>query len=406
MKKFLFLLFASLSVFAAPDFGPVVNAALTPERGWMSNGWNWAKYTFQNPSSDSYKVTKFVAHWRGDNDTWEENLDIALEPSSEASWGPAMYYPDSVRKLSPQGPAVEGVFTLSKANGETISLPSLLEVKTATLETPLQALTGNYMIVSLQKKNWKGEKWEKEMLGWMDEAYAAMMELTGHRPFKGALSKIEETPNAYAWAYAGNPIVLTMDFVPQTLEEFKQGIMSFGWTHEMGHNFDDEIGEYYIWSGPCAEFHANFKLTYAFSHMPSADYLGIYGKGTDYLPLSNEKRMPIKKFSDSFFLCFGDSYLADSERTYDTLNSDEIQAFFQKIVKVYGWDVMKKWYRLFVELNEKDVPKIEKEEDRLPVALAALNVATGQNLIKYYQLWRFPVTEEQLTEIAKKYGWQ
>ena len=110
--------------------------------------------------------------------------------------------------------------------------------------------------------------------------------------------------------------------------------------------------------------------------------------------------------SDSFFLCFGDSYLADSERTYDTLNSDEIQAFFQKIVKVYGWDVMKKWYRLFVELNEKGVPKIEKEEDRLPVALAALNVATGQNLIKYYQLWRFPVTEEQLAEIAKKYGWQ
>ena len=85
MKKFLFLLFASLSVFAAPNFGPVVNAALTPERGWMSNGWNWAKYTFQNPSPDSYKVTKFVAHWRGDNDTWEENLDIALEPSSEAS---------------------------------------------------------------------------------------------------------------------------------------------------------------------------------------------------------------------------------------------------------------------------------------------------------------------------------
>ena len=67
---------------------------------------------------------------------------------------------------------------------------------------------------------------------------------------------------------------------------------------------------------------------------------------------------------------------------------------------------MKKWYRLFVELKEKGVPVIEKEEDRLPVALAALNAATGQNLIKYYQLWRFPVTEEQLTEIAKKYGWQ
>ena len=405
MKKFFaFLIFFSATALAAPN--PVtISGGLSPANGWMSNAWNWGRFKFQNNANTEFTVLKYHGSWRGSEDFWENDVQVKLPPKGEGQWESAMYYPNEMQNLSPKGPAILGYFTVQSKNGKEIKIPYDFEVKTATLETPLVAVTGTYMVISLQKKNWTNEPWEKELLDWMDETYAAMTDLVGRRPFDGALSRIEETPNSFAWAYAGNPIVLTGDFVPSTLQDFKKGLLSFGWTHEMGHNFDDKIGEYYIWNAACAEFHANLKVCYAFEHMECAKKLGLEPKFTKYYPLDKTKRIAPNKLSDTFFLCFGDEYLADQKRTWDTLNSDEINAFFQRIIKVYGWDVIKRWYRLFVDLDKKGFPIIEKEEDRMPVALAALNKACGHNLIKTYQLWRFPVTEEQLLTISKKYGW-
>jgi len=41
--------------------------------------------------------------------------------------------------------------------------------------------------------------------------------------------------------------------------------------HEVGHNFD-VLGDWYIWSGPAAEWQANFKLAYAFETIPDQSY--------------------------------------------------------------------------------------------------------------------------------------
>jgi len=138
--------------------------------------------------------------------------------------------------------------------------------------------------------------------------------------------------------------------------------------------------------------------------MPSRKYLSIRWRGTDVLPVDKDERVPITKLGDRFFLLFGEKYLADQTRSWKTLDSDELQSFFQRIVRVYGWDPIKKWYRLIGAVKDKGIPAPTTPEEKVNFQFAALNKAVGQNLIKYYQLWRFPVTEESLKAAAEKYG--
>ena len=114
---------------------------------------------------------------------------------------------------------------------------------------------------------------EEQMIRWLDQSYKAMWDLTGRQPYGGDMIIIQESPPHPWYAYAGNPIVMDTTYVDKLIEEVNAGGMPFGWIHEMGHDFDDGIGKWYIWNGDSCEWQANWKLNYAYETIPDQGVL-------------------------------------------------------------------------------------------------------------------------------------
>lgn len=403
------LLFAmSVSLLADPAAPTALSVKAGPEFdiGFDVGAWNKAKFVFKNSGQKDWTVEEMEAQWIGseNSEPWTQEVNVTVAPGKEAKWLHDTYLPKDMFEKMPDGKVVmKGKFRV-KREGKATYLPFELKTKRAVLEEPLASITGKYIYVSFQKSRFDGGLWQRDMLKWMDEVYECYVDLVGRKPFDGKITGMKESPNRFAWAYAGNPVTLTGLYVPDTISEFKQGLMSWGWAHEVGHNFDCDLTDYLRWDHDSTEFQANIKVLYAFDHMPSRKYLSIRWRGTDLLPRDKDERIPITKLGDRFFLLFGEGYLADKTRSWKTLDSDELQSFYQRIVRVYGWDPIKKWYRLIGAVKDKGIPAPTTPEEKVNFQFAALNKAVGQNLIKYYQLWRFPVTEESLKAAAEKYG--
>lgn len=422
MKKFSLLLFVLLgfSLSAAEtsvekptnssEKSPVkVSADAEFEIGFHVGGWNTAKFVFENQDTQAWEIVKMDSSWKDTAKRWPSDVNKVVAAGESLKWLYPTYYSEDFHKGQNYGPIVmEGIFTLRPAGStneaKNISLPFTLTTKKATLEEDLATITGKFVRVSFQKSRFDGKEWQKEMLQWMDEVYVCMEDLTGRRPFDGANLELRETPSRKAWAYAGNPVVLNSLYVPTTIEEFKEGLMSWGWAHETGHNFDCDLKDFLRWNSPSTEFQANIKVLYAFEHMPSSKYLDIRWKGLPGYPRAPKEREAISELGNHYFLFFGDEYLANPERTWDTMSSDDILSLFLRVVRVYGWDVIKKWYRIIGQVKDSGKEPPKTPEEKVNFVMAALNEAVGQNLIKTYQLWRLPITQESLKETKERYG--
>lgn len=400
----------SLAVLGAPAHKVTVTAGPECDIGFdlgdENGGWNKAKFVFQNGDSRAYKVTLMEARWAGDKDenVWTIEPNVTVEPGQSAQWLHDTYLPREQYRRMGQKIGMEGRFTLKAADGRTIRLPFKFTTKEAVLPEPLVSITGKYMFVSLQKSRIDGGEWQKLALGLMDQVYECMTELVGRRPFGGALSELRESPNRTAWAYAGNPIVLNDACVGQTVAEFKQGLMSFGWAHETGHNFDCDMDEFLRWDYASQEAQANLKAIYAFEHMPAGTNLFLVWGGTEYYPLPKGELMPVRSMGDRFFLNWGDAYIADPGKTWNDIQSDDYLSFYYRVAKVYGWDTYKRLYRILGSLKDSGKPWPRSKEGKINLMLAALNKAAGQNLLPTYRVWKFPVTEETLKKTAELYG--
>jgi hypothetical protein len=406
------LVCALLAATPAPADAPpfALRAENRQPKGWGADGWGSYRFLLRNDSPGAATIVKWTAHWEAKGkrigEPWGGEIDEALSAGKEATRDEVGVLPEAVAKAAkPDAPVMAGSFFFRR-DGETIEVPFRLEIPEAVLPEPLRRITGKTVGLELMESRFKNFKHLDRTLRWTDECYSAMTDLTGERPFGGKRMIFKEAPAHPWWAYAGREMILNTDYVEETVKDFDRGILSFGWIHEVGHNFDDVLGKWYIWSGPAAEFQANFKLAYAVENVPDRSFRIRWEDGAP--AYGGEKRpealLTGPELTEKFFLLFGDPYLADSKRNWDTLSSDEIHAFFQRLQRVYGWDVFKRWYRTYRKLEEEGRTPPEKPEEKISLIAAILSAETRVDLVPVFQMWRFPVTEASAKAMSERYS--
>lgn len=379
---------------------PTVEATNNQPKGWMAGGWGGYRIKVKAPGA--FRVVRWDARWTDaggkalPGDPW--GGDVGVEATDKWSKDEVGYL--SLEVLGKGTPYVDGSVTISQS-GQTSVLPFRFSVSEAKLPEPLKTIQGKTVAISLQASRFKTFKTSKRALGWIDRCYQSMIDLTGERPFGGKIMVFKESPVHPWWAYAGQEMILNTDYVGQTIREFDEGLISFGWVHEVGHNFDT-LGDWTIWSGPAAEFQANFKLCYALESLGEGVRVRARNGTSLYAPGVPDNPISPSHLIDAFYMPFGDEYLADPSRKWDSLSSDEIHAFFMRLQKTYGWEPFKRWYRTYRRLADEGKKSPETPEEKVALAAAILCKETKTDLLPAFRLWRLPV--DKVDAMRERYG--
>ncbi len=376
--------------------------------GWMAGGWGGYRFRFQNQSPFPVRLIRFEAHWeargRPVGQPWSAQLDQIVAPGAELERNEIGFLPrEIVDAALPGHPTMVGSF-VAQRDGIEEALAFQLAIPAAQLPEPLELRHGRYVGLSLMRSRWASWANGGLALSWLDQAYQAMHELTGVSPHGGELLRLEESPPNPYFAYAGLPIVLNTRYVPSSMQEVDNGHMTFGWLHELGHVFD-ELGRWYNWNGAASEFQANFKLAYAFEHVSDPpwriDWRGW--RNPSYPHPTEGSVVDGRTFVDCLFTFNGDAYLADGARDWSSLGSDETQAFFQRIQRIYGWEAFRRWYRVYGRLQERGKQPPAAPEDKIALAAAILCRTSNADLLPVFRRWRFPVSEASVADMARRY---
>lgn len=386
-----------------------LHAENSQPKGWGAGGWGSYRFVLKNDTGQDAVIVSWSAHWEAQGrpigDAWGGDVNQPLPAGKTVTRDEVGLLPVEVARAAKPGAAeMAGQFVVRQGN-QNIPLPFHVNVPEATLPEPLKLVRGKTVGLDLMQSRYKTFHHLDRTLRWLDECYAAMIELTGEKPFGGKLMIYKEAPPHPWWAYAGQEMILNTDYVGSTLKDFDDGLISFGWVHEVGHNFDAELGKWYIWSGPAAEWQANFKLCYALESIPDQSFrIRWTFQAPGYPAPDTHIRLTGTQLVERFFLMFGDKYLADPSRAWDTLSSDEMHTFFQRLQRVYGWDVFKRWYRTYRRLENAGQKPPEKSEEKIALIAAILSAETKVDLVPTFQRWRFPVTPESVRAMRERYG--
>ena len=378
-----------------------------PEEGWMKNGWGKVFFTVENKTDNTVELVKSQMQWMANGnvmlDPWSNDFNTRIDAGqTQKQEIMAWYNPHVLEAAENKIGQIKGAIVYTVHDKEK-SLDYVLDVPEATLAEPLKKVKGQYVTLNLMESRYDGIDNIDTIITGMDAVYQAMADLTGHRPYDAANVEYKECPRNFAWAYAGNPIVLNTSYVKESIDEYNSGLINFGWTHELGHDFDDSIGHWYIVTGEWAEFQANIKLSYAWETVAdgTGDFLvRLWEQGGSRTKLP---KVTGRQFNDSYFLTFGMGYLADSDRSWESLKSDELHSFHSLLVRRYGWDILKQTYRTYVAFNEKGLKPPKDKAEKVNLMCAVMSKAVGKDLSAVYQQWRMPVTAEGIKAAKEKY---
>lgn len=387
-----------------------VNVACTQPLGWMADGWGSCKFTFKNDGKALVEVVKWIAYWQINNEHYGESLggdiNLNLTPGQEATqYGIGNLPVDIVEKSKPGNPVLSGTVTIRFENSSEQEIPFSIDIPEAILREKTKVILSEHVGIELIESRFENLKDQKQMLRWMDQCYTAMQELTGQVIYDGKPLIIKESPAHPWWAYADNPIVLNTECVPDVMDDYNQGIISFGWVHEMGHVFDGDLREWFDWNISAVEWQANWKLAYAYETIPDRSFKTRWdkNKNNSYNPAVKGQLLEGKQFIDSYFLFFGDPYLADTTRRWESMSSDDIHSFCQRLVRLYGWEPFKQWYRTYARFDKLGLKKPETPEGKIQLMAAILTHEIGIDLVPIFQRWRMPVTQEDIDTMNKTY---
>lgn len=394
-------------VLHAADASLTIACRSAPDSGWMAGGYGNLHFTFDNKSDQPMTVMALSGHWHAngqpsDRKPWYWEVNQVVEPGTTGKFQLTSWMPPEIAESSPnQKPSVLITAKVRGADGQEASSNAVMvEVAIAALTEKLKRVDGRFVAMELGESRFKNFKNSKEVLAFLDQTYLAMQDLTGFTPYDGNILVIKECPDNPSWAYAGNPIMANTKFVGQTVEEFDRFEVSFGWTHEMGHCFD--FGGWYIWNSPASEFQANFKLAFAYEMLltPESKFRMVSWKS---LVGNEKKRLTGREFVDGHVVAAADEYLADASRTWDKMDADDLHAFFYRIVRTYGWEPIKRWYRTYDILTKAGYERPEDDAGKVQLICAILSRAIGVDLQPRFALWRFPVTSQDVAAMDARY---
>lgn len=385
-----------------------LKASNAQPQGWGIGGWGSYRFVLHNPSPTEATIVSWSAHWEANGKqigaAFGGDINQKILAGKDVTRDETGVLPeDAVKAARPKLAHLVGQFVVNTGTS-TVNLPYDIEIKEFILAEPLKEVDGKMVGMELMTSRYRNFKHIDRTLKWMDESYSAMIDLTGERPYGGKRMIYLESPPHPWWAYAGQKMILNTEYVGETLKHFDDGLVEFGWVHEVGHNFDDPLGKWYIWSGPAAEFQANFKLAYAFENIPDQSFrMKWVSEAAGYPAPDKNIRLTGHEFVDKFFMMFGDEYLADSNRKWDSLTSDEIHTLFQRIQVVYGWEPFKRWYRTYRRLEDAGQKPPEKAEDKVSLIAAILSYETKVDLTPLFVMWRFPINADSVKLMKEKY---
>ncbi len=400
----------TIALGAATAFAEEVSlsAQNTMPKGWGAGGWGSFRFVLRNTGGTRAQILSWTAHWEAAGkpfgDTFGGDVGDFIEPGKRVERNEvAILPPDAVKAAKPGNAVIVGSFQV-RTDQKSTTLPFRIEVPEYVLPEALKLVKGHTVGIQLMESRFRSFKHLDRTLTWIDSAYASMIDLTGEHPFGGRLMVFKEAPPHPWWAYAGEEMILNTDYVGETLRDFDDGLISFGWVHEVGHNFD-VLGDWYQWDGASTEFQANFKLAYAFEHIADQSFrIKWTFQAPGYPAPDPNTRLTGQELVDRFFLQFGDQYLADPSRKWQSLSSDELQTFFQRLQVEYGWDVFKKWYRTYRTLADKGLHPPSTAEEKISLMAAILSREAKVDLLPVFQRWRLPVTAESLESVRQKYS--
>ena len=390
--------------------GVEITASVYPPEGFMKNSWGQIRYRMDNKSDKVAKLIKVEHTWsfagEKSNDSWTTNLNVVASPGKTGKTEKYQYLPGSIAdkgEASSNGfSTILNVLTYSIGD-EVKTFDYALDVDVATIDEPFEEHEGQYVTLNFTKKAFEGIDNLPEILACMDNVYLAMMELTGYRPFDAKKIEYRECPRHSAWAFAGNPINLNRLYVRDSLVSYSRGEINFGWTHELGHDFDNGgINSWYRISSQYAEYQANIKLAYAWSKLAvdGSDFLVTLWSRTGQR--SGLPKVTGTQFVNSFFYGFGEDYLL-SDRKWESMLSDEFFDFHIRMIRTYGWELLENWYKAMHALMNKGLERPASNEDKLNLSCAIFSEISGKDQVKYFQKWRFPVTEEGVKAAKENY---
>jgi len=397
-----------LSCVCSPTWAQVsVTGSCDQTGGWLAGGWGSYRVVVENESTESVTVKRFHMQWQGRDDEEDhqgDELDIRIAPGAKWVKSDVRYmFADVAEAAGEKTPAMAGVVAV-EMESDIQEIPFSFEVPVAVLPEPTRMIKGTHVGLELMESRFDEFENLDRTSRWMDQSYEAMADLTGGRPYDGNTVVLKESPEHPYWAYAGQEIILNTRYIGSTLGDFDKGLMSFGWVHEMGHDFDDGIGEWYIWSGPAGEWQANFKLCYAAETMEDQSFRYAWTFQPPHFPSPDTSiRLTGYELTERMFLMYGDRYLADPNRSWETLESDEMHSLFQRIQRVYGWEIYKDWYRTYRTLKEKGFEPPQSRVDKINLIAAILSREAKVDLVPVFRQWRMPVSKEQVTTMAQKY---
>jgi hexosaminidase len=270
------------------------------------------------------------------------------------------------------------------------------EARPAAAEEPVKTVKGKQVTLEFRESDFKLLKSQAEFLAFLDSVYERMQELTYASP----PMILRGHKNLGAWGTAGlDGVRIDWTCVPGFMTGFNTGMIEFGVVHEIGHVFDARnFPRWYITPGCGGETFGNIKLSYALEMLLRKDNayrieFGPGGKQTGY------------DFNNNFYLPAGKKYLA-SDTPWEKLGVDELHAFHMTLIRKYGWDVYKKWFRAYYLIEaQKDgrAPPSCNDPVRINLVCALLSAFSGDNLVADFQQWRMPVTEASVNEVRKRY---
>ena len=197
-----------------------------------------------------------------------------------------------------------------------------------------RCIKGKY-VDTYVRKNTYDKFTDEEIQIWADDldfAYEQLAELVGDVPYNGDKIIINSTAEPFVSkviAYAGNPIKLNYYYEYEDLERvIKQGCVSFGMFHEIGHDFD------YIfdWSID-GEVTTNYKMLYILDH-------------SDRIVIAGETPTDSRGLRDHYKKTYYDTSVGVRNGKYDLFAMVYIYSRFTDVV---GWDAVKATFREFGE---------------------------------------------------------
>ncbi|WP_162497524.1 M60 family metallopeptidase [Aureibaculum marinum] len=382
-----------------------IDATCNQKDGWMPNGWGSYTIALQNTSKkDTLYLSKWEMHWANQKEGKFRDVTKVLAPGEKWKFNEVSHLSQKVvDEFGKKSPFKKGKF-IANIKGKQKEFKFKLTIPAAYLPEESKLIKSGDVALSLMKSRYTNFKTIDRAMVWLNQSYVAMEELVGGKPYNGKTIVFKESPENPYFAYAGQEIILNTKFVKKAIEEFDDGIFPFGWIHEMGHDFDDGIGQWYNINGPFTEFQANFKLSYIIETMPEQSFrIPQTINVTDFPIQQRGKKLRGKEFTEKSFLFFGDAYLSDPSRSWESMASDEIHSLFQRIQIMYGWDVFKEFYRSYRDLTAKGFKPPKNTEDKINLMVAILNKHTKVDLTPLFKRWKFPVDKKRIENIEEKY---